>query len=66
MTNVFSGPKPQAAAPKQPTQIKIPDANDPEVAAQARIKRQEDEKNRKGRESTNLSAQPLYSRSKLG
>jgi len=52
--------------PKQQETVKIPTANDPAVKAAAAKKRQDDDKTRMGRQSTNLSTQPVHSRTRLG
>lgn len=71
--NLFKAPKihtpPPPAVVAGPTQIKVPTQDDPRVKAAGRQKARDDEKERKGRTSTNFAAGrggPVYSRSRLG
>lgn len=74
MASLFKTPKintppPPPAVVKGPTQIRVPDQEDPRVKAAGRKKARDDEKQRQGRTSTNFAARtggPVYSRSKLG
>ena len=74
MTSLFKKPKVNIPPPAQvaagPTQIRVPNQDDPRVKAAGRKKARDDEKSRKGRGSTNFAAAsgtgPVYSRNKLG
>jgi hypothetical protein len=64
MPNVNAAPPPE---PKQ-AKVAVPTRDDPRVKHGVRRRAREDEKERRGRRSTNLAqgAQPTYQRSQLG
>lgn len=69
MTSVFSGPKvqPAAAAAAPPDPVRIPSPTDPDVAAAAKMKTQDEFAKRKGRDSTRLATgDTAYTRTTLG
>ena len=55
--------KPKVPKPKDPVRVPTPD--DPDIKANATAKRREEERNRRGRKSTDLSG-TSYSRTTLG
>ncbi len=55
--------KPKMPATPKPVRMPMPD--DPDIANAARVKTMEDERNKRGRQSTNLSG-GAYSRTTLG
>mgnify|MGYP006345196369 CR=1 FL=1 len=66
MGSVFSGPKIQPT-PAPPDPVRIPSPTDPDVAAAAKMKTQDEFAKRKGRDSTRLATgDTAYTRTTLG